>query len=102
VRLHRREREAFFVPAVRLGIVSDRHREVLRRAGSQAAALLFLLGERMPAPRAREYGLITEVVPDGGALARSCALIEVSTQGVPDAVAGTKRLLRELRGEGAG
>lgn len=96
---------AFFaVPAVRLGIVyrTAAVREILRRAGSQAAALLFLLGERMPAPSAREYGLIAEVVPDGGALARARALIDASTQGVPEAVAATKRLLRKLRGRGAG
>lgn len=98
-------RNAFFtVPAVKLGIVyrTPAVREVMRRAGSQAAALLFLLGERIPAPRARELGLIAEVVPDGGSLDRARALIDASARGVPEALAATKRLLRELRGAEAG
>ncbi len=91
---------AFFsVPSVRLGALyrTAAVREVVHRAGPQAAALLFLFGERLSAPAARECGLIAEVVPAGGALARARALLEGSAEGVPEAVAGTKKLLRALR-----
>lgn len=96
------ESAIFAIPAVRLGIVyrTAAVREVFRRAGPQAAALLFLLGGRIPAPSAYSCGLIAEVVPDGLALARARALIEASTRGMPEAVSATKRLLRKLRAEG--
>ncbi len=91
---------AFFaVPAIRMGVLyrTAAVREVFTRAGSQGAALLFLFGERMPAPTAQACGLIAEVVLDGEALARARTLLDGSTRGVPEAVAATKKLLRALR-----
>ena len=95
------ESAIFAIPAVRLGIVyrTAAVREVFRRAGPQAAAQLFLLGERIPAPSAHMWGLIAEIVPDGLALARAHTLIEASTRGMPAAVSATKQLLRKLRAE---
>ncbi len=91
---------AFFaIPSIRVGVLyrAAAVREVVRRAGPQAAALLFLFGERMPAKAARECGLIAEVVRDGGALARARELLDGSARGIPEAVGATKKLLRALR-----
>jgi methylglutaconyl-CoA hydratase len=71
---------------------------VLARIGASAARELFLSGARFPADRARDVGLVHEVVPasdlDGAVEAR----VRQFRKTAPSAVAATKRLLREIGG----
>jgi methylglutaconyl-CoA hydratase len=71
---------------------------VLRKIGVSAARELFLTGARFTAARAREIGLVHEVVPAGeldAAVARR--LTDVLDAG-PKAVALAKALIREIAG----
>jgi methylglutaconyl-CoA hydratase len=62
------------------------------------AAELFLTGERIPAKRAAEVGLITKAVPDGELDAAAAELVGKLLLGGPGAMAATKRLLAEVPG----
>jgi methylglutaconyl-CoA hydratase len=64
-----------------------------------AARELFLTGSRFPAARARDLGLVHEVVPESDldhAVERRIA--ELQTSG-PNAVAAAKALIRDVAGE---
>jgi 2-(1,2-epoxy-1,2-dihydrophenyl)acetyl-CoA isomerase len=52
-----------------------------------------LLGERVPAPQALEWGLVNRVVPDGELLTEARALLERLASGPTVAYANAKRLL---------
>jgi methylglutaconyl-CoA hydratase len=72
---------------------------VLRKIGVSAARELFLTGGRFDAWRARELGLVHDVVPDSQldeAVERRVA--ELLTSG-PSAVAAAKKLIRDVAGE---
>jgi methylglutaconyl-CoA hydratase len=72
---------------------------VLRKIGVSAARELFLTGSRFSAARARELGLVHEVVPEpdlDAAIERRIA--DLLTSG-PNAVAGAKALIRDVTGE---
>ena len=72
---------------------------VLPRIGEGAARAHFLSGERFGAERAREIGLVSEVVGDGAALhARVNAIVEQVLSGGPEAVRNAKAVIRDQRG----
>ncbi|MCL4291248.1 MAG: enoyl-CoA hydratase/isomerase family protein [Thermoleophilia bacterium] len=83
-------------PEVGLGIIASSggtHR-LVRLVGPARAKELLLLRDRFTAEEARELGLVTEVVPAGGALARALELAE-RLAGLPaPAVRMTKRAIR--------
>jgi methylglutaconyl-CoA hydratase len=67
---------------------------ILRRAAGSRLAAAFLTGEPFDAELAHDAGLITHVVDDvDAAVAELCARVRM---GAPNAVAATKRLLREV------
>ena len=75
---------------------------VVRKIGVSAARELCLNGARFSAARAREIGLVHEVVPAAeldAAVARQIALFR---KAAPSAVAATKRLLNDVAGRRPG
>lgn len=69
---------------------------VLRKIGHSHARSLFLTGERFDARRAREIGLVHEVAPEGELDEFVQKKVGQILAGGPEALASTKRLLREL------
>lgn len=65
--------------------------------GYPRAAELFLTGDRFDAQQAKEYGLVTDVVPDAELLDRAIAIAERIVCNPPRALRLTKRLLREAQ-----
>src|SRR3546814_9547752 len=65
--------------------------------GYPRAAELFLTGDRFDAAQAKEYGLVTDVVPDAELLDRAIAIAERIVCNPPRALRLTKRLLREAQ-----
>ena len=70
------ENAVFGLPEVALGIVpsSGGTHRLVRAVGTARAKELMLLRERFDAREAREYGIVTEVAPAGGALERALEL----------------------------
>jgi methylglutaconyl-CoA hydratase len=72
---------------------------VLAKIGESAARALFLTGERFGAERAREIGLVHEVLPDERALdERLAALLADLLSAGPTAVRAAKAVIRDQRG----
>jgi methylglutaconyl-CoA hydratase len=72
---------------------------VLARIGEGHARALFLGGERFDAERARQIGLVHEVLPDVAALdARLDAVLAALRSAGPGAARGAKALVRDQRG----
>lgn len=72
---------------------------VLPKIGESAARALFLTGERFGAERARQIGLVHEVLPDEAALdARLDAVVGDLLAGGPTAVRAAKAVIRDQRG----
>jgi len=69
---------------------------VLRRLSPRAAAEYFLTGEVFDAARAVEIGLLTRAVPDRELDATVEHYVEMLLKGGPQALAITKRLVREV------
>ena len=63
------------------------------RVGYARAAEMAMLGERVPAQQALDWGLINQVVPDGELESVSTALLERLANGPTASYAGSKRLL---------
>ena len=87
---------AFFLLAfVNIGLVPDGGSSVLvpSRVGFARAAELALLGERLPASQALEWGLINRVWPDDEFAARADELLGRLADGPTRSYAGTKRQL---------
>lgn len=71
---------------------------VLAKIGESAARALFPTGQRFDAERAREIGLVHEVLADEAALdARLAALLDELRTAGPTALRAAKALVRELR-----
>lgn len=69
----------------------------LQKMPRAAAAELFLTGERVPAERARQAGLVTRVVPDEAALDATVGeWVAALRLGAPGAMARTKEVLRRV------
>jgi len=90
-----RESAYFLLAFVNIGLVPDGGSSVLvpARAGHTRASEMALLGERIPAARALEWGLINRVVPDDAFEAEVDALAERLATGPTRSYAGTKRQL---------
>ena len=85
----------FLLAFVNIGLVADGGSSLLipERAGFARAAEMALLGERVPAPKALEWGLITRVVPDSELTAEVDALADRLATGPTRSYAATKRQL---------
>jgi 2-(1,2-epoxy-1,2-dihydrophenyl)acetyl-CoA isomerase len=85
----------FLLAFVNIGLVPDGGSSLLvpSRVGFARAAELAMLGERLPAARALEWGLINQVWPDGEVTDRAEALCAKLAEGPTGSYAGTKRQL---------
>jgi 2-(1,2-epoxy-1,2-dihydrophenyl)acetyl-CoA isomerase len=85
----------FLLAFVNIGLVPDGGSSVFvpTRVGHARAAEMAMLGERVPAARAHDWGLINRVVPDAELAAEATALLERLAAGPTRSYAGTKRQL---------
>jgi 2-(1,2-epoxy-1,2-dihydrophenyl)acetyl-CoA isomerase len=85
----------FLLAFVNIGLVPDGGSSLLvpSRIGFARAAELAMLGERLPAPKALEWGLINQVWPDDELVARAEDLVGKMAEGPTRSYAGTKRQL---------
>jgi 2-(1,2-epoxy-1,2-dihydrophenyl)acetyl-CoA isomerase len=85
----------FLLAFVNIGLVADGGSSLLipARVGFARAAEMAMLGERVPAPKALEWGLINRVVPGDALLAEAGALADRLAAGPTRSYAGTKRQL---------
>ena len=85
----------FLLAFVNIGLVPDGGSSLLvpARVGFARAAEMAMLGERVPAPRALEWGLVNRVVADDAFTAESDALLARLAAGPTRAYAGVKRQL---------
>ena len=90
-----RESAYFSLAFVNIGLVPDGGSSLFvpERAGFARATAMAMLGERVPAPQALEWGLITRVVPDDAFEAEVDALAAKLANGPTRAYAGIKRQL---------
>ncbi|MEQ4722791.1 enoyl-CoA hydratase-related protein [Nonomuraea sp. B19D2] len=90
---------SFAFSEVRLGVVPAMISvPVLRRVEPRAAAEYFLTGEVFDAARAAEIGLLTRAVPEEELDATVAHYADLLIKGGPEALAITKRLVREVPG----
>ena len=89
---------AFFsFSEVRLGIVPALISPFcIRRLGVAKARRLFLTGEKIPAPVAREIGLVDDVTTEADLDAGVNRALDALLQGAPGALAAAKRLVSEV------
>jgi 2-(1,2-epoxy-1,2-dihydrophenyl)acetyl-CoA isomerase len=85
----------FLLAFVNIGLVPDGGSSVLvpTRVGFARAAELALLGERLEAAKALEWGLINQVWPDADLIGRAEAMCSKMAEGPTGSYAGTKRQL---------
>ena len=85
----------FLLAFVNIGLVPDGGSSVLvpARIGFARAAELAMLGERLAAPKALDWGLINQVWPDDELAAKAEALCTTMAAGPTGSYAGTKRQL---------
>jgi 2-(1,2-epoxy-1,2-dihydrophenyl)acetyl-CoA isomerase len=85
----------FLLAFVNIGLVPDGGSTAFipARVGYARAAEMAMLGERVPAQRALDWGLINQVVPDGELESVSAALLERLATGPTTSYVGAKRLL---------
>jgi 2-(1,2-epoxy-1,2-dihydrophenyl)acetyl-CoA isomerase len=85
----------FLLAFVNIGLVPDGGSSLFvpTRVGMARAAEMAMLGERIPAARALEWGLINRVVPDEQLAAEAGALARRLAAGPTSSYAGSKRLL---------
>jgi len=89
------ESSYFLLAFVNVGLVPDGGSSVLipERVGFARAAELAMLGERLPARQALEWGLINRVVSDETLQEEAAALADRLAKGPTRSYAGTKRQL---------
>jgi 2-(1,2-epoxy-1,2-dihydrophenyl)acetyl-CoA isomerase len=89
------ESSYFLLAFVNIGLVPDGGSSLLvpARVGFTRAAQLALLGERLPAGQALDWGLINQVWPDSELAAQADALVARFAEGPTGSYAGTKRQL---------
>jgi 2-(1,2-epoxy-1,2-dihydrophenyl)acetyl-CoA isomerase len=85
----------FLLAFVNIGLVPDGGSSLFvpSRVGMARASELMMLGERLPAPQALDWGLINRVFPDGELAAESAALAARLAAGPTSSYAGSKRQL---------
>jgi 2-(1,2-epoxy-1,2-dihydrophenyl)acetyl-CoA isomerase len=90
-----RESAYFLLAFVNIGLVPDGGASLFvpTRAGFARASEMTMLGERVPAPRALEWGLINRVAPDDTFDAEVGAVVDRLASGPTRAYAGIKRQL---------
>src|SRR5215217_5846413 len=90
-----RESAYFLLAFVNIGLVPDGGSSLFlpARVGHTRAAEMAMLGERIPAPQALEWGLINRVAPDDAFEAEVDALAERLATGPTRSYAGAKRQL---------
>ncbi len=87
----------FGYPEVRRGLVAAMVMpHLLRHVGERFARYLLLTGELIDAAEALRGGLINEVVPSEGMMARALTLAQALAQGGPNALAKTKEHLHDF------
>jgi len=93
------ESVTFAINEVRLGVIPAIISVVLLpKLGAGKALELFLTGEPFTAKQAVEYGLLTAVAPDGELDATVARYVASLRKGGPKALAGAKRLVRDVPG----
>jgi len=95
----------FLLAFVNIGLVPDGGSTAFipARVGYARAAEMAMLGERVPAEQALDWGLINRVVPDADLEAEASALLERLANGPTRSYAGSKQLLnRRLYADLAG
>ena len=87
----------FLLAFVNIGLVPDGGSSLLvpSRIGFARAAELAMLGERLPAPKALDWGLINQVWPDAELAGKADELISRLADGPTRSYAGTKRQLNK-------
>ena len=90
-----RESAYFLLAFVNIGLVPDGGSSLFvpERVGLTRATEMAMLGERVPAPQAAEWGLINRAVPDDAFEAETTALLDRLAAGATASYAGTKRQL---------
>jgi 2-(1,2-epoxy-1,2-dihydrophenyl)acetyl-CoA isomerase len=85
----------FLLAFVNIGLVPDGGSTAFlpARVGYARAAEMAMLGERVPASQALDWGLVNQVVPDDELEAVSTALLDRLANGPTASYAGAKRLL---------
>ena len=85
----------FLLAFVNIGLTLDGGNSLFlpARIGIARASELAMLGERLPAATALEWGLVNRVVPDGELLATAGELAARLAAGPPGSYAATKELL---------
>jgi 2-(1,2-epoxy-1,2-dihydrophenyl)acetyl-CoA isomerase len=85
----------FLLAFVNIGLVPDGGSTAFlpARVGYARAAEMTMLGERVPADQALDWGLINRVVPDDDLAGAGDALIQLLAKGPTTSYAGSKRLL---------
>lgn len=85
----------FMLAFVNIGLAPDGGSSLLvpSRVGIARAAEMAMLGERIPAPQALQWGLINRVVPDGELREQADALLERLAAGPTRSYAAMKRQL---------
>lgn len=85
----------FLLAFVNIGLIPDGGSTAFlpARIGYARAAEMAMLGERVPADQALEWGLINRVVPDAELEGAAGALLELLANGPTASYAGSKRLL---------
>lgn len=83
---------------VNIGLVADGGSSLFvpARVGMARAAEMAMLGERIPAPQALEWGLVNRVVPDAALRDEAEALARRLAAGPTRSYAGTKRQLNAM------
>jgi 2-(1,2-epoxy-1,2-dihydrophenyl)acetyl-CoA isomerase len=95
----------FLLAFVNIGLVPDGGSTAFipARIGYARAAEMAMLGERVPADQALEWGLINRVVPDDDLAGAGDALLQLLANGPTRSYAGAKKLLnRRMYGDLAG
>jgi 2-(1,2-epoxy-1,2-dihydrophenyl)acetyl-CoA isomerase len=90
-----KESAYFLLAFVNIGLVPDGGSSLFvpSRVGFTRAAEMAMLGERLDAPKALEWGLINRVWPDDEFAAQADALLDRLAAGATRSYAGTKRQL---------
>ena len=85
----------FLLAFVNIGLVPDGGSTAFlpARVGYARAAEMAMLGERVPADQALDWGLINRVVPDDDLAGAGDALVQLLAKGPTTSYAGSKRLL---------
>src|SRR5262245_57741667 len=85
----------FLLAFVNIGLVPDGGSTLFipARIGYARAAEMAMLGERVPAEQALDWGLVNRVVPDDDLEGAANALLELLANGPTTSYAGSKKLL---------